>query len=423
MDATQSELNSSASQLRTILTLFIVLRLIVLFFYSPQGLFSAYSDYYYYFETARLSEGGVYPFVNMWYEYPPVLAYLPQAAYWLADHILPMGDIYSFGYQLFYRILGIIFLAFEAGALVLIHRIVQRAWSVEKANWTAWVYAILGLPLLFSTYAHQAVPLFFWLLAMDWFLADRYTGSAIAVGLGIAAKFTPAILLAPVVKFLWPAKRRIAVFASLALLVVVGVYLPFIFLGGGEWVLASFKALGSVGSYGTLWAALDGNWGPGTYGPIERRLQLDLAGVPLANPSAIPGVLLLLLFAILYALVFLRPLAKGSNEPSLAARQFIWFSTLTSMVFHLWSKGWSPQWAVMIVPLLLLSFPDRRGLRWVLLFTGLVVIEWAISAAFNTPAVITFFALLRTSYFVAFALVLVRRLWPAWLVKREPINA
>ena len=450
MDTSQSEPASSPSQLRTILTLFIVLRLVLLFFYSPKGLFSAFTDYYFYFQTAGLSEQGYYPFVNMWYEYPPVLAYLPQAAYWLAERILPMGDIYSFGFQLYYRILGVIFLAFEAGALALIQRIVRRAWSAAQANWAAWVYALLGLPLLLSTYAHQAVPLFFWLLAIYCFICWRdsittgakpVTGvtevapihrfapteneayfllSAVALGLGIAAKFTPAILLAPAVKFLWPDKRRIALYSLVMLLTVAAVYLPFLLLGGGEWVLASFRALGSVGSYGTLWAALDGNWGPGSYGLLERRLQLDQAAVPLANPSAIPGMLILALFATLYAVFFFRPLPKG--DACQGYRQFIWFSTLTSLIFHLWSKGWSPQWAMMIVPLLLLCFPDRRGLRWALLFTGLIVIEWAVTAAFSIPAMFTFFAALRAAYFVAFAILLIRALWPVQQLTRKHVN-
>ena len=177
-------------------------------------------------------------------------------------------------------------------------------------------------------------------------------------------------------------------------------------------MLASFKALGSVGSYGTLWAALDGNWGPGTYGLLERRLDLDLAGVALSKPSAIPGLLILAMFAALYAVFFFRPLVHRSDGQSMQGRQFIWFSTLTSMIFHLWSKGWSPQWAVMIVPLLLLCFPDRHGLRWALLFTGLIIIEWAVTAVFSIPAVMAFFAVLRTAFFVSFALILIRHLWP-----------
>lgn len=431
MNALHSEMNGSPTQLRTLLILFIILRLILLFFYFPQGLFSAFTDFYYYFQTAQLSEQGFYPFVNMWYEYPPVLAYLPQLAYWLADHILPMTDIYSFGFQLYYRILGVILLLFDVGVLVLIHRIASRAWGQSQANWVAWVYAFLGLPLLFSTYSHQVVPLFFWLLVVDCFLSFEgnkipsrsWLTSAIALGLGITAKFTPGILLAPVIKFLWPQKRRIVWYGLATLITVALVYLPFFLLGGKDWISASFKALDRVGSYGTLWAAIDGNWGPGSYGPLERRLELDLAEVALARPAVIPGILKLGLFAGLYALVFIRSLDNLVDKQPNPARQFIWFSTLTSIFFHLWSKGWSPQWAVMIVPLLLLCFPDLRGLRWVLILTGLVLLEWAVTSISLSPTVITLFAILRTAFFVTTALVLFRQLWPNKRLTKNHIDS
>ena len=118
-----------ASQLGTVLTLFMVLRLTVLFFYSQQGLFNNYIDYHHYYRTALLSEQGFYPFINMWYEYPPILAYLPQLAYWLAGAIITPVGVDSFSYQLFIRILGLFLLVFDALSLVLVHDICKRLWG------------------------------------------------------------------------------------------------------------------------------------------------------------------------------------------------------------------------------------------------------------------------------------------------------
>lgn len=391
---------------RTILILFVILRLTLLFFFTPQGLFNAYTDYYFYYQTAQLSQQGYYPFVNMWYEYPPLLAYLSQAAFWLAGRIFPLGDIFSFGYQLFFRILGVILLAFETGVLCLLYRIAQRAWGEATAERLAWIYSGLSLPLFFLVYAHQLVAAFFLLLAIDHLLTHHWGRSALALGLGIAAKFTPAFLLAVVGRMFWPNWRKLVVYALGVSLVVGLVYLPFVLLGGGEWVAASFRAVGSVGSYGTVWAMLDGNWGPGTYGPLATRLQLGQAQVTHANPAVLPGWLTLAVFAVLYAWIFFRPLQL--REP----RQVIWFTTLTSVIFHLWSKGWSPQWAVMFAPLMLLSFPDAEGLRWVLLLTALIFVEWPIVSAVPLPALTAIFVLLRTLLFVALGVRVFRLLWP-----------
>lgn len=392
-------------QMKTILTLFIVARLTILFFYSPQGLFNAYTDYYHYYRTAQLSEQGYYPFINMWYEYPPITAYLPQAAYWLTRQALPPGDVYSFSYLLFARLLGAILLVFDAGVLLLLHAIAARVWGQARAIQLAWVYAALSLPLLFWTYSHQVVAVFFLLLAIYWFIEPRPLGSAAALGLGIAAKITPVFLLAPAIKFTWPRRGKAAAYSLVACIVPLLTYLPFFLLGGGSWVVASFTAMAKVGSYGTLWAMLDQNWGPGNYGPLETRLQLEQAGAIQANPSVIPGLLILGFFALMYALAYFRPVDR--SDP----RHFIWFTTLTMIFFHLWSKGWSPQWIVLVIPLLLLSFPEGGGLRWVLWLTALILAEWFFSAIFQSPILASIFILLRTLLFVWIGLALFRRLW------------
>ncbi len=402
----------NGSQLNTILTLFVILRLTIILFYVQEGPFNVYTDYYYYYRTAGLSEQGNYPFINMWYEYPPILAYLPQAVYWFTRQIMPMGDIHSLSYQIFARLFGMVLLCFDAGSLVLLHAIGRRLWGVEKADWLAWVYASLSLPLFFLTYVHQVVALFFMLLAIYWFVQEKPGPSAVALALGIASKFTPAFLLGPVTRFLWPQWKRILFYGLVTALVVGLVYLPFVALGGGKWVLASFEALSKVGSYGTVWAILDGNWGPGTYGPLENRLQLEQASLTHANPAVIPGALATLAFAVIYAWLFLQPLARSDQ------RQFIYFTTLTALIFHLWSRGWSPHWAMMLIPLFLLSYPDRRGLGWALLLTATVFIEWPFLVVTASHKLAAIFILIRTVFFVVASITMARQLW---LAKRDRI--
>ena len=395
------------SQLGTVLTLFMVLRLTILFFYTQQGLFNNYIDYHHYFRTALLSEQGFYPFINMWYEYPPILAYLPQLAYWLTGAIITLGGVDSLSYQLFIRILGLFLLVFDALALILAHDISKRLYGIEKANWTAWVFASLSLPLFFWSYAHQGVAVFFLLLSIWFFLRDRLHSSAIALGLGIASKITPVFLLFPILRFLWPKWRKIIIFSGLIALVVAAVYLPFSLLGGIPWIAASFAALSRVGSYGTIWAVIDGNWGPGNYGELATRLDIAQAYQTHANPALIPGWIVFLVFAFIYGIQFLRPIQRDNQQ------HFIWFTTLTAMFFHLWSRGWSPQWATILIPLFLLSFPDRRGLGWTLALTGLVFIEWPLAVSLGLKSITVLCIVLRAGLFIIIAIYLIRKLWPA----------
>ena len=56
--------HGSTSQLKTIVILFVVLRLTVLFFYTPQGLLNAFSDYQHFYRTAQLSYSVYFPYIH-----------------------------------------------------------------------------------------------------------------------------------------------------------------------------------------------------------------------------------------------------------------------------------------------------------------------------------------------------------------------
>lgn len=384
-----------SSQLPTILILFITLRLTILFLYTPQGLLNAYTDYNFYFRTSQLSEQGYLPFINMWYEYPPVSTYIVHSAYVLTNSIVSLSNPDSIGYLLYSRVLGTILLIFESGTLILIHRIASTTWDVSQANWIAWVYSGLSMPLFYWNASHTGIMVLFFLLALERFINGKHTQSALALGLGIAAKLTPIFLLIPVSLFLW-GKRKIRLFNYLVVtgIVVVLVYMPFLIKGGGPWIAASFQAVGHVGSWTTIWAILDGNWSTGNFGPLTSRLQLSLSTVPQSNPATIPEFLKIILFALPFGWFIFKYRVQYSPKT------FLWFTTLTAAIFHLWSKGWSPQWAMLVIPLLLVSFPDRRGLSLIFSLMGLTFLELTIGNIYNNHFFIASIILCRTALFM-----------------------
>jgi hypothetical protein len=399
--------NTSASQLKTIVALFIVLRLTLLLLYTPQGLLNAYTNFHFYYLIAQFSEVGRYPFVNMWYEYPPLSAYVPELAYRLTRAILPVGDFQSFTYQFYARLLGTLMLVFETGVLLLVHRIGAIAWGEVKADWLAWVYSALSVPLFYWNTSQDAILVFFTLWALYNFVTGRWRWSAIALGLGITAKFTPVFFLGPAFRWLWPRRRGLLIYGTLTVVTAAAVYGIFFALGGGPWVMASFVSLSHLASWATPWAILDNNWGPGNVGELTSRLYLDQAATPPGNPPVIPGWVSLIIFAAGYAWLFFRPLKR---EP----RHFIWFTTLSIMVFCLWSKGWSPQWATLLLPLILLAFPDTRGVKLSLLLTAIVFVEWPLSDALRSTALLGVAILSRALLFIVIGWLAARQLWPAF---------
>ena len=398
--------SSPASQLKTIVALFVILRVTILLMYTPQGLLNAYTDHQHYYRTAQFSEAGRYPFINLWYEYPPLTTYLSEGVYWLTRSILPPGDLESITYQLYTRLLAAVFLCFETGVVILLHRLATRLWDMEHANWLGWVYATLSVPLFYWNTSQNSVVAFFTLLTLARFLETRIVSSAVALGLGIAAKFTPVFMLGPVTRFLLPDWRRVLRYGLIAAVTAGAIFAPFVLLGGGPWVVASFVTLSRLASWSTPWALVDGNWNPGDAGPLSTRFDLDTINHLPGNLPIIPGWLTIVVFGAIYLWLFRRPINPANP------RHFLWFSTLTLLIFVLWSKGWSPQWATLIIPFVLLAFPTQRGLALVLALTAILFIEWPLADALKSTGLLAVSVLARTALFIGIAISIGRELWP-----------
>jgi len=393
------------NQLPTILLLFISLRITILLFFTPEGPLNVYTDYYYYFRISQLSEDGYFPFINMWSIYPPISTYYVHSAYMLSKLFLPGKIIDPVGYQFYTRVLGALLLIFEAGVLILVHHIAMKVWNNKYANWIAWAYAGLSLPLFFWYFSHNVIMVFFFLLAVDRFIHLKRGQSSIALGMGISAKIIPITLFAPVTKFMWHKKKELILYFLIAGLTIILIYTPFILADGLPWIKASFTSLIRKGSYSTIWALIDGNWGGGDPGPWENRTQLDLANIPHATPTIIPEFIKIAIFGIIYLWIFRKPVDR--NNP----KHFIWFTTITLMIFYLWSKGWSPSWSTLVIPLLLLSLPNGRGLTLALLLTCLTFLEWPIANALNSWSLFSFSIICRTLLFIAIITLVWFELW------------
>jgi hypothetical protein len=119
-----------------------------------------------------------------------------------------------------------------------------------------------------------------------------------------------------------------------------------------------------------------------------------LSAISHSNPSIIPEYLKSILFAIPFGWFIFKYRSEYSPQA------FLWFTMLTAAIFHIWSKGWSPQWAMLVIPLLLLSFPDRRGFSLILLLMGFTFIEWPIGDILNNHFITATVILCRTIIFI-----------------------
>lgn len=358
------------------LILFVAFRLMLLAVYGPQSV-TRFGDFQHYYNLARLSDQGLYPLLHYWYEFPPLFPYLSITLYKLLGSP-QVFDSYAYA-------LAAVMLAFEAGNLMLLMRLARRLHGEVMAERLGWVYALLTVPLVFSWWTFDAMTAFWMLLALVWLVEGQEGRSAVALGLGVATKYMPALLLAAAWRVLAP--RRALRYTAIVLAVVVCIIGPFI-IASPRFALASLQAQMSKSSWETVWALLDGNLGTGNFGPIADHFDPTRATVPLGHPPRIPPWLTLAAFGLLYLYLFfdggwkmkdsltpplIREGGKGRGPASVIA-----FTGLTWCIFFLWSRGWSPQWQMLVLPFILLALPLGRAVLFSLALGFVNFLEWPV---------------------------------------------
>lgn len=407
MTRSSGELRPAAllGDLRLLLILFVSFRLMLLLAYEPlilndieRGL-TAQGDYAYYHALAQLTGRDLWPFTDWWSEFPPLWSIVITGAY----RVQP-------SYGGFAMLLGMILLAFDAGNLLIIRRIGSRLHGPGVGMALAWVYAILGAPAIFMWWNFEVLVAFFLLLGLSWLLQGRMSRSAAAVALGALTKFTPALLFGVVWRF--RSTQTALRYTVIATVLFVLAYLPLL-LQNSAMTIPSLTAQFGKASYQTVWALIDGNYTTGNFGSVESHLDPSQAGVLQGNPPVVPGWLRLGVALAIGIVVFVR--TRRFDDIGLVA-----FVAITLLIFFLQAQGWSPQWLVQIIPLVLLVFPDRTGILVVTMLSLVTFTEYPllfirtgstggyISGALFTPFVVL--VLVRTALLAGLCVALYRRL-------------
>jgi hypothetical protein len=352
---------------RLLLILFVGFRLLMLIVYEPLGTdanqvgVAARGDFYTYYRIASLSSTVGLPFRDWWSEFPPVWSFTTVAVYQL------LGGENSM-YTSFAMVLGFIIIVFETGNLVLIRKIGAQLYGAATGMSLAWIYALLLVPIVFAFWNFEPIVAFFLLLGVWWLLARKDTGSAVAIAVGVLTKFTPALALGAVWRFRESGRalRYTAIVASLFALVYL-----LLFAQNAAMTMPSLTAQFNKASYETVWALLDGNYSTGCLCSLSQRTDPANAGVVQGNPSRVPSWLRLGIAVAIGVWIFAR--TRRLDDKGLVA-----FVAITLLVFFLQAQGWSPQWLMQIIPLVLLCFPSTKGVLTILLLSVLTFFEFPV---------------------------------------------
>ncbi|MCB0169882.1 MAG: hypothetical protein KDI02_08670 [Anaerolineae bacterium] len=387
-----------------ILILFLTSRLMMLLAFPIDSVI-VYGDYQHYFNVAGLSQVGgcafatgatapCFPYLNYWYEFPPIFAYLNIGVFYLAG-----GQ-----FKNYVVLLGFVLLIAEAGNLILLYRLAGTLYGPVRAINTAWIYTALFVPIFFWLGNFDALTTFFILLALYALIQSKSKLLALALGLGTMVKFLPVLLLATV----WRMKglKPMLGYAAATVLISLVIFAPFALINP-EQTLASLRAQAGKSSYQTVWAIIDGNDTTGNFGPLIDHFDSAKAGQPVNNPARIPTWLTIIPFGLLGLYVFTRP--RTLSDVNLDA---VIFTTLTFVIFFLWSQGWSPQWQTFLIPLLLLAFPEKRAVLFIVVLGFINFLEWPIILSRGMPQLLPITIISRTIILGLLAYELYRMIVP-----------
>jgi hypothetical protein len=351
--------------LTTLVSAFFVMALALL---RPGGYILEWWGYYMpHTGFVRLSDLGLYPYIHYWMEYPPLLSWLPILAYRLS-HLLPTWNHPWLWYN---SAMGLLLLPFEIGNLVLVYLIALKVHDRSLALRCAVFYALLFAPLFTWLGWFDCFPLFFLLMGLYLLLLRKPVLAGLVTGAGFMTKVFPLLLLPVGWRVFQGPRRRALLYIVATALAILLIALPFLLIRADLFV-ASFINMVTRPSWETIWALFDGYYTGGLVAPLDQRFDPGTAS-QVDHVSNLPWPLISLGFALLYLLVYTRRIVWRD------AGCVLTFCGLSLNLFMLYSKGYSPQFLVYILPFVVLLLPNLKGVAYVLLLTTVNYLDWPVA--------------------------------------------
>jgi hypothetical protein len=343
-----------------LLILYTSFRLMALLLFRPGGFIADYSDYNTsYLPFAQWSNQGLYPFVDYWLEYPPLFPWLVVLIYRLSILI----PLWTEPRLWFNTLLGLSLLPFEVGSFVIIYLIALELYDRAGALRCAWIYAGLFAPLYTWLGWFDGMPLFFLLLASYLLLKRHGLGAGLALGLGFMVKVIPLLILPIGLRCLQGLKKR-AHFLITTGLTAGLIALPFL-LTRPTLFLAAFRSMVGRSSWETIWALIDGYYSYGVVGGNRFLTDVKFS----THHSKLPWLWITLIFALIYLWLYTRAVDWRDKVRPVA------FAALSVNLFLLYSRGYSPQYIVTLLPWCVLLLPNLRGVLYTILLTAINFLE------------------------------------------------
>jgi hypothetical protein len=348
-----------------------------------------WTQYLYFLSTARLTDWGYYPLINHWIEYPPIFPWLNALLYRLSRWAIDGPNSIIF----FYALLGLVFTLCEIGILILVYRIIRRLVNKTLATVAAFILALTLWPTSVFYGWYDPIAAFFFIFALERLLVGRFITSAMASALGFLTKLFPLILVAIVLRIEKSTRKRV-LYVLVVGGVIVSVLLPFVYISP-EMMMATLRWLPHKSTYQTIYALIDGYYSFGVAPGARDFIDPDYAGW-VEHPSRVPTGLVTVVFGLIGLYVYARPRPPNDKVAILV------LTGLIMQLMLLYLKGYSPQFIIWFLPLIILILPDARGLLYSMSLVVLNAIEYPLYFTFwyNIPSILAVIILARTAIWI-----------------------
>jgi len=361
--------------------LFFAGRLLLILALLPNDL-HGYGDFQNYFDVASLH--GL-PFFQYWTEYPPLYAFAIKFVYFLAS-----------GNQILFDFILYFLLTIAAAVSIWLFTEIAKSLEIDETNVALQSVVYFGL-LSFISYSwwyFDMIPVCLMLAAIYSFIRRKDTATGVWLGIGILTKWFPILLLPAIFQFRKMKQFLKITTIALGLMIAVWGFLHFL---SPEMTRAALQSQPSRSSWQTVWALIDGNMTTGAFVPVEWRTYPEAATFSRGNPARIPTWSTLILFGSVG--LFLLTRLKNTKHKSLIA-----IIGITWVIFLFWSPGWSPQWVLYLIPIILLSLNIRSGFLLCFMLVVITYLEWPTLLAHQLFAGLWVIVLIRSLLFIGMML-------------------
>lgn len=307
-----------------------------------------YTDIYPLYFDEGLASGKI-PYVDHHVEYPVIIGAVMQGAAWVVHSI---ANPYTRGLQFFDVTVALLAVFLVAGVLA-------TAYCAGPARrWTALLVA-LSPALILSAYINwDLIAMGLTMLALAAWAGRRPVLAGVLLGLAVATKFYPVVVLWPLFLLSLRAGRLrtfwTATAAAAAAWLVVNLPIAIIAPQGWSYFYTFSSSRGA--DWGVIW------------------YFFQYMGWPVVGSYSVPLLNLLSAGAFALACAAIAVLALAApRRPRLAQLAF-----LVTAAFLLTNKVWSPQYVVWLVPLVVLARPKLIGYAiWQVAEVGYFYAIWA----------------------------------------------